>query len=89
MTKRLRFLQPLAIALFYPMLFLRKPFLAICNVLVGLLFIGFILSLIFGMPISAKICFISFSFILFLIGHFYDIILLKLNPTGSELTLQN
>ena len=73
--------------IFYPLLFLREPFLFLCKFFIGITFIAFIFMLIFDAPRNMTIFLGCSSFILFLLSFFYDLLLLKLNPTNIELTL--
>lgn len=73
--------------LFYPLLFLRGIFLNVSKFLIGLTFLAFITTLLFKAPSKMTIIFISISFSLFLLSFFYDLLLIKLNPTKTELTL--
>ena len=70
---------------FYPMMLIRGLFLTIGNFMGGIFIIGFIVSFIAG---HLKLEFLLIGFMFFLITFFYDIILLKINPTDTELTLK-
>ena len=75
--------------LFYPMLFVRKPFMLLSKFIGIILIFAFTMASIFGgVPWTLKLFTLGLAFALFLLRHFYDIILLKLNPTNTELTLQ-
>lgn len=77
--------------LFYPLMWLRKPFL-ICGKLLGaLFFIGGIIVFL-GREgqdgaTSAYLQMFGLSFFFFILNIFYDQILLKLNPTDTVLIL--
>lgn len=73
--------------IFYPMLWLRGLFQRIGNFLSGFFLLGLILGLFLHAPIGFLIGCGVFSFGFFLLTHFYDQILLKLNPTGNVLIL--
>ncbi len=61
----------------------------ISQYLVGLGLLAFLVVLFVGnVPWQLKCSIFSFSFVIFLLRHFYDMLLLKINPTGLELTLQ-
>ena len=78
---------------FYPLLWLRKLFVAVGNFLAAL-FLILILFLIFaGDPTKENhmrsILFSGgMSFFFFMLTHFYDRLLLVLNPTGRHLDLE-
>jgi hypothetical protein len=73
--------------IFYPMLWLRGISGLILMILGGLFLLGGIFTLI-GIGLRFQtIMFFGFSFACFMIRQTYDQILLKLNPTGHELTL--
>ncbi|MGA9628423.1 MAG: hypothetical protein WBQ42_00025 [Candidatus Rickettsiella isopodorum] len=74
--------------LFYPMLFVRKPFIVVSK------FFGILLTFVFAMttilgalPWTARFLMLGLAFALFLLRHFYDVILLKLNPSNIDLSL--
>lgn len=75
--------------LFYPMLFVRKPFMLLSK------FFGILLTCVFSvatmlgaLPWTARLLMLGLAFALFLLRHFYDVILLNLNPTNIGLTLE-
>ncbi len=73
--------------LFYPMLFVRKLFIGVSKFIGIVLILFFLGTLIFGgVPWIERLMVLGVAFALFLLRQFYDIILLKLNPTNSELT---
>lgn len=79
-------------AIFYPMMWLRRPFLMFSKILGGLLFIS-ALVLIFGDHNREgfwKMLIVSsgLSFFLFMLNQVYDQVLLKLNPTNHDLFLR-
>ncbi len=77
--------------IFYPLFWLRKPFLLVGKVFGGFFFVGAVLVLFlvrgeeqfWSMFLTCTIM----SFVFFMMNQFYDQILLKLNPTGSVLVL--
>jgi hypothetical protein len=76
------------------MLWLRGLFTLIGKFLAGFFTLGFLLLLVMrfvygvkGPPWGAIVASGVFGFVAFLLLEFYDSILLKLNPTGNELTL--
>ena len=74
--------------IFYPMLFFRRLFMIIAKFFGIIFFLAFLLSFaVDWIHWEAKIITISVSFSFFLLRQFYDSILLKLNPTKSQLTL--
>ncbi len=74
--------------LFYPLLWLRGLFIRVGRILAGLLLLGTVLSLFFGgVPVKATIAWAVMSFALFMLCHFYDVVLIKLNPTDNILLL--
>ena len=76
---------------FYPLMWLRAPFLMVGKLLGGLFFLGALFALIFGQNQehfwSMFLSFSGLSFFFYLLNQFYDQILLKLNPTGNKLYL--
>ncbi len=72
---------------FYPMMWLRKPFLLLGKLLGGLMFIVAILSFFIENFLKIVFMFAGFSFFFFLMNHFYDRILLWLNPEKTNLYL--
>ena len=75
--------------LFYPMLFVRKLFIGVSKFIGIILILFFLVTLTFdGVSWTARLLVLGLAFTLFLLRHFYDIILLKLNPTNTELMLQ-
>ncbi|WP_150467204.1 hypothetical protein [Francisella sp. SYW-9] len=72
--------------IFYLMMFFRKPFLLIGKFIGGIFFIGFLIA-IFSGPTKMVFIFLIFSFIFFMLCYFYDMILLKINPTRNDLYL--
>ncbi|MBK2279822.1 hypothetical protein [Francisella philomiragia] len=72
--------------IFYLMMFFRKPFLIIGKFIGGIFFLGFLIAIFSG---PTKMIFISlaFSFVFFMLCYFYDVILLKINPTNNDLYL--
>ena len=71
---------------FYFMFYLRRPFLFMGNIfIVGYALLG-ILVLAFGEGTLLSVACFFVSFVCFIVKHFYDTILLKLNPTETELT---
>lgn len=78
--------------IFYPMLWLRGIFLTIGSIASRLLLIIAIAVLLFTQSSQHNewVAYILFaaSFGFFLLNHFYDLILLKLNPTDCELYLE-
>ncbi len=75
------------VIIFYPMLWLRGLFLLASNILGGFFFIGGLISWIAGTDKWMILVGFGLSFTFFILRHFYDQILLKLNPTGQELYL--
>lgn len=74
--------------IYYPMLFVRGLFMGFARFFGVMSFLGFLASLFAEwMPWEAKLIMIAVSFSLFLLRQFYDQILLKLNPSNTELTL--
>ena len=78
--------------IFYPMMWLRVPFLMLGKFLAGIFLLGGILFLFIGSGVEGATglivtCFVL-SFVFFLLNIFYDQILLKLNPTGNDLFLK-
>lgn len=74
--------------IFYPMLFVRGVFIAISKVAGFMLLFGFFITLFLnGVSWELKLYLVVVAFILFLLRHFYDVILLKLNPTNTALML--
>lgn len=77
--------------IFYPMMWLRGIFLLAGKVLQVIFLLGAILILFAGQGHdyfwTMLLTFSGFSFFFFLLTHFYDQILLKLNPTGNDLLL--
>ena len=72
--------------LFYPMMFLR-PFLKLTLRLLGfLMVIGFVGALLFGEG-GISLIYLAYGFVLFLVGWFYDTLLLRLNPENTVLVL--
>lgn len=72
--------------IFYPMLFFRpfaQVFIRLTN---GLMFLVVIISAIMGDADRIPLL-IGVMFVLFLIGHFYDWLLLRLNPERTNLIL--
>lgn len=79
----------LKVIIFYPMLFVRKPFMFISKFIgIILIFVSIVASIFVGVPWTLKLFALGLAFALFLLRHFYDVILLNLNPTNIELTLQ-
>lgn len=78
--------------IFYPMMWLRVPFLMVGKFLAGILLIGGLVFLLLGGGAEGANSIIIFSFgmsfLFFLLTIFYDQILLKLNPTGNDLFLK-
>lgn len=75
--------------LFYPMLFVRKPFILLSKFIGIILIFVFTMASIFGgVSWTLKLFAIGLAFALFLLRHFYDVILLNLNPTNIDLTLE-
>jgi len=84
------FIKILKSIIFYPMLWLRGLFkLGFKIISVLSLIVGVILLLMGSEEIGRNPMIFSFigSFVFFIIGMLYDQILLKLNPTGNDLTL--
>jgi len=79
--------------IFYPMMWLRKIFLAIGKMLSVLFFVMAIFVLVVGLngedgvhwSLLLPVTFLSFSS--FLLTQFYDQVLIRLNPTGQDLYL--
>jgi len=72
---------------FYPLLWLRGLFLLISNFLTGMLLLGAIVCWVIGGEKVVVFMLLAHSFAIFLLAHFYDRLLLWLNPTGCDLTL--
>jgi len=91
--KRYDFMKILKGIIFYPMLYLRGLLVSASKILSRFFLLGsFIFLVVFlcgggNITIKAAMFFGFFGFIIFMLGHFYDRILLKINPTGNELTL--
>lgn len=88
-----RIFRPLIFVIFYLMLWMRGIFKLLSNFIAGLSLIVSIIVLIHyfveGKSEYALLGWTAFivGFIVFLIGNFYDSILLKINPTDKEYTL--
>lgn len=75
-------------ALFYVLFYLRGLFMLAGRLLGGLLLLLCIVSLfIKSYPWYASVVLGVLGFATFLLRQFYDQLLLKLNPTGNDLTL--
>lgn len=76
---------------FYPMLFLRGILQLGLRFIGGILFFGAILLYFIAPGGSREQAWISmgFSFVLFLVGWFYDVILIKLNPNPDVMLILN
>ncbi|CAK3333889.1 conserved hypothetical protein [Vibrio crassostreae] len=73
---------------FYPLLWLRGLLIRIGRLIAGLLLFSALLSALMGeLPTQISITFAVMSFALFMLCHFYDWILIKLNPTDNILIL--
>ena len=73
---------------FYPLLWLRGIVIKVGRLLAGLLLFAALLSLWVGdIPTKISIAWAVMSFALFLLCHFYDWVLIKLNPTDNILIL--
>lgn len=83
-------MKAIKILLFYPMLFLRGFLKIFLRILSGLLLIASVTLFLLGRPYESALIF-GFMFMIFLLGWFYDSILLRLNPEKAtiELTLVN
>lgn len=74
--------------LFYPMLFVRTPFMLLSKFIGIILIFMFVMTSLFGgFSWTLKLFTLGLSFALFLLRYFYDIILLKLNPNNIALSL--
>ena len=82
-----RVIKLLKSLIFYPMLWLRGLFLGVGKFISGFFLLGLILGFLFHAHIGYLIGCGILSFGAFLLTFFYDQILLKLNPTGTTLTL--
>ncbi|RNA65314.1 hypothetical protein CR163_008835 [Prosthecochloris sp. ZM_2] len=84
-------LNALKSILFYPMMWLRGVFLLVGKILQGFFLLGLILVLFIAQGQeyfwTLVLMFAGGSFSFFLLTHFYDQILLRLNPTGKDLIL--
>lgn len=70
--------------IFYPMLFVRGLFINVSNFIGVILMLFFFVTLIFDvLPWTARLSALGLAFVLFLLRHFYDVILLKLNPSRN------
>ena len=70
--------------IFYPMLFVRGLFINVSNFIGVILMLFFFVTLIFDvLPWTARLSAFGLAFVLFLLRHFYDVILLKLNPSSN------
>jgi hypothetical protein len=81
--------EPMRALLFYPLLFLRpilKIFLRL--LIVGALFGAGVMWMNGPNPPLSPWVFVVTSFLFFLGSHFYDVVLIKLNPTDTMLILQ-
>lgn len=75
--------------IFYPMLFVRKPFMFVSKFIGILLAFFFTVTTMLGaLPWTARLSALGVAFVLFLLRHFYDVILLNLNPTNAGLMLE-
>lgn len=72
---------------FYPMLWLRGLMLLVGKVLGGLFLIVGVVGFVAKFPMGLSILMIVLSIVTFVISFTYDLILLKLNPTGQTLVL--
>lgn len=84
------FIKILKSIIFYPMLWLRGLFKLGFKIISVIFLLGGIIFLIIGseeMGMENIILAFVGSFVFFIIGMLYDQILLKLNPTGNDLTL--
>lgn len=71
---------------FYPLLWLRGILVKLGRLLAGLLLFAALTSLFFDeMPTKLSIAWAVMSFALFMLCHFYDWVLTKLNPTDNIL----
>ncbi|WP_419766963.1 hypothetical protein [Arcobacter sp.] len=74
--------------LFYPMMLIRGLFLRIVHLLAGLCILGLIMTFFLdNTPINLPFIFLIIGSLLEALAYFYDIILIKLNPTDNELIL--
>lgn len=77
--------------IFYPMLWLRTPVIMLGKIVGGLLFLGAVMVFFMEQDKEGywtmQLTFVGLSFFFFMLNQFYDHILLKLNPTDSELFL--
>ena len=70
--------------LFYPMLFVRKPFIVVSKFFgILLTFVSTMTTILGALPWTARLLMLGLAFVLFLLRHFYDVILLKLNPSSN------
>jgi len=78
----------LKILLFYPLLWVRRLALGLERFFGGIFLLGFLMSfMIPDFPFLATIVMIVMGVSSIVICHFYDQVLLKLNPTDNELIL--
>lgn len=85
----------LSILIFYPLLFLRPLFMMLSTWIIigcvfgGMMFLGFWLwgNQNTQLPIEMLWVSLTAPFVIFLLRHFYDRLLLTLNPTGHTLLL--
>ncbi len=75
--------------IFYPMLFVRKPFIFLSKFIgIIMIFMFIMANILGGVSWTLKLFTLGLAFALFLLRHFYDVILLNLNPTNISLTLE-
>lgn len=75
--------------LFYTLLFLRGPFQYLSKLIAGFFLLGFIGTLLFGAPLAVILLALFIGIGVIFLSVNYDRIILWLNPTGMELTLEN
>lgn len=74
--------------LFYPMMLIRGLFLRIVHLLAGLCVLGLIITFFLdNVPTSLPFTYLIIGSLLEALAYFYDVILIKLNPTDNELIL--
>lgn len=74
--------------IFYPLLWLRWILIKVGRLLAGLLLFAALLSFFMGdVPTKISAAWAVMSFMLFMLCHFYDWALVKLNPTDHVLML--
>ncbi len=74
--------------LFYPMMLIRGLFLRIVHLLAGLCVLGLIITFFLdNVPTYLPFTYLIIGSLLEALAHFYDVILLKLNPTDKDLIL--